>query len=147
MPHIIIPTSPVAAFMPSTPLPAPGSPVRAGFPSPAEDFSCARIDLAKIMVKHPQCTFLLRVRGDSMIGAGIFDGDLLVVDKYLRPQHGDIVVAEVDGDFTCKRFWARYDQVMLRAENPTYPDIRAKEGQQLEIWGVVTCAVKSFRTL
>lgn len=145
--HIITPTSPVAAFMPSTSLPAPGSPVRAGFPSPAEDFSCARIDLAKIMVKHPQCTFLLRVRGDSMIGAGIFDGDLLVVDKYLRPQHGDIVVAEVDGDFTCKRFWARYDQVMLRAENPTYPDIRAKEGQQLEIWGVVTCAVKSFRTL
>ncbi|WEM01043.1 LexA family protein [Delftia tsuruhatensis] len=147
MPHLITSSNPVAATMPAMPLPAPDSPVRAGFPSPAEDFSCARIDLAKIMVKHPQCTFLLRVRGDSMIGAGIFDGDLLVVDKYLRPRHGDIVVAEVDGDFTCKRFWARYDQVMLRAENPTYPDIRAKEGQQLEIWGVVTCAVKSFRTL
>ncbi len=147
MPHLITSTQPVAVTMPPTPLPAPGSPVRAGFPSPAEDFSCARIDLAKLMVKHPQCTFLLRVRGDSMTGAGIFDGDLLVVDKFLRPQHGDIVVAEVDGDFTCKRLWSRYDQIMLRPENPTYPDIRPKEGQQLEIWGVVVCAVKSFRAL
>ncbi|WP_315533879.1 translesion error-prone DNA polymerase V autoproteolytic subunit [Delftia acidovorans] len=147
MPHHIPLSRPVAASMSPTMLPAPGTPVRAGFPSPAEDFACARLDLAKLIVKHPQCTFLLRVRGDSMTGAGIFDGDLLVVDKFLRPQHGDIVVAEVDGDFTCKRLWSRYDQIMLRPENPTYPDIRPKEGQQLEIWGVVVCSVKSFRAL
>lgn len=126
-------------------LPFVGSKVRAGFPSPADDFAAARIDLASELIFHPQCTFILRLQGDSMEGAGMFDGDLLVVDKYLRPRHGDIVVAELDGEFTCKRLHMRNDQIILRPENPTYPEIRPKPGQTLEIWGVVTSCVKRFR--
>lgn len=126
-------------------LPLAATSVRAGFPSPAEDFTSARIDLARELIKHPQCTFILRVSGDSMQAAGILDGDLLVVDKYLRPEHGDIVVAEVDGEFTCKRLLLRNDQLILRAENPTYPDIRPKDGQTIVIWGVVTSSVTRHR--
>lgn len=126
-------------------LPLAQAPVRAGFPSPAEDFGNQRLELSNLLVKHPLSTFMLRVRGDSMVGAGIFDGDLLVVDKMLTPQHGDIVVAEIDGDFTCKRYWARGGQIILRAENPTYPDIRPQPEQTLEIWGVVISCVKQFR--
>lgn len=77
--------------------------VRAGFPSPAEDFGVTRFDLAKSLIQHPATTFVMPLRGDSMINAGLFDGDWLVVDKVLRPQHEDIVIAELDGEFTCKR--------------------------------------------
>jgi DNA polymerase V len=136
---------PVPAHADPMPLPLAGAKVRGGFPSPAEDFAAKRIDLAKELIFHPQCTFILRLQGDSMEGAGIFDGDLLVVDKYLRPQHGDIVVAELDGEFTCKRLHMRNDQLILHPENPTYPDIRPKPGQTLEIWGVVTSSIKRFR--
>lgn len=128
-------------------LPLAVSKVRAGFPSPADDFACTRIDLGKELVKHQNCTFILRVSGDSMEGAGIFNDDLIVVDKYLKPESGDIVVAVVDGEFTCKRLILRPGQVILKAENPTYPDIRFKDEQTLEIWGVVTSAVKRFRKL
>lgn len=126
-------------------LPLAGSSVRAGFPSPAEDFTSARIDLSKELIAHPQCTFILRVSGDSMESAGILDNSLLVVDKYLRPEHGDIVVAEVDGEFTCKRLLLRNDQLILRAENPTYPDIRPKDGQTIVVWGVVTASITRHR--
>lgn len=140
-----IPTTPVP--LADTPMVLPMVPgkVRAGFPSPAEDFAAARIDLAKELVFHPQCTFILRLQGDSMEGIGMFDGDLLVVDKYLRAQHGDIVIAELDGEFTCKRLLMRNDQVILHPENPTYPDIRPKPGQTMEIWGVVTSCIKRLR--
>lgn len=140
-----IPNSPVPVEQTALVLPFIDAKVRAGFPSPAADFAVARIDLAKELIIHPQCTFILRLQGDSMIGAGMFDGDLLVVDKYLRPNHGDIVVAEVDGEFTCKRLFMRNDMLILQPENPTYPDIRPKPGQTVEIWGVVTSCVKRFR--
>lgn len=82
--------------------------VRAGFPCPAADFAVTRIDLAKELVQHPLCTFILRLTGDSMEGAGMYDGDLLVVDKILKPEHGDIVVAEVDGKFNaCSQRFAK----------------------------------------
>lgn len=136
---------PVAADSAPMLLPFAVNKVRGGFPSPAEDFASARIDLAKELVFHPQCTFILRLTGDSMEGVGMFDGDLLVVDKYLRPQHMDIVIAVVDGDFTCKRLHLRNDQLILHPENPTYPDIRPKPDQIVEIWGVVTSCVKRFR--
>lgn len=118
--------------------------VHAGFPSPAEDLGAERIDLAKVLIKHPQATYFLRVSGNSMTDAGIFDKDLLVVDKAIKPQHGHIVVAIVDGEFTVKRLHQRAGQFKLKAANPTFPDIVPKEGQQLEIWGVVTSSIKQF---
>lgn len=119
--------------------------VRAGFPSPAEDFGVTRFDLAKSLIQHPATTFVMPLRGDSMIGAGLYDGDWLVVDKVLRAVHDDIVIAEVDGEFTCKRLYLRNGVFMLRPENPTYPDIRPREGQTIELWGVVTSSVRRFR--
>lgn len=127
-------------------LPMAASKVQAGFPSPADDHAQSRIDITKLVVHHPQCTFLLRLTGDSMSGIGLMDGDILVVDKYMRPMHGDIVIAEIAGDFTCKRYLCRNGQMVLRPENPTYPDIRPKPEETIEIWGVVTGALKQFRT-
>ena len=126
-------------------LPLVGDCVQAGFPSPAEDFNTKRIDLTEQLIKHPQATFLLRVRGESMRDAGIFDGDVLVVDKALRPCHGHVVVALVDGEFTVKKLHKFGTVMRLVAANPTYPDIVPRDGQTIEVWGVVTHAIKSFR--
>lgn len=125
-------------------LPMAGDKVRAGFPSPAEDFAVNRVDLTQELVTHPQATFLLRVSGDSMRDAGIFDGDTLVVDKAVKPRHGHIVVAVVDGEFTVKQLYQRAGRVKLRAANPTFPDITPKEGQTIQVWGVVTSCIKRF---
>lgn len=127
-------------------LPMAGDRVQAGFPSPAEDFAVKRLDLAEVLVTHPQATFMLRVAGDSMRDAGIFDGDVLVIDRAIKPHHGHIVVAVVDGEFTVKYLHQRAGRVKLRPANPTYPDIAFKEGQTLEIWGVVTASIKRFPT-
>ncbi|MEO4030669.1 translesion error-prone DNA polymerase V autoproteolytic subunit [Chromobacterium vaccinii] len=127
------------------PLPLVLSPVRAGFPSPADDYLDDNINLHEYLVDDPPATFIVRVRGDSMIGAGIADGDLLVVDKGLAPAHGDIVVAVVDGEFTVKRLRRRGEACALVAENPAYPPIILQPGQELLAWGVVTGCVKKFR--
>ena len=126
-------------------LPVAGDCVRAGFPSPAEDFQVERLDLTTILVSHPQATFFLRLRGDSMRDAGLFDGDLLVVNRALKPAHQDIVIAVVDGEFTCKTLWLKFGRMKLVAANPTYPEIVPKEGQTIEVWGVVTASIKRFR--
>ncbi len=126
-------------------LPVAGDCVRAGFPSPAEDFQVERLDLTTILVSHPQATFFLRLRGDSMRDAGLFDGDLLVVNRALKPVHGDVVIAVVDGEFTCKTLWLKFGRMKLVAANPTYPEIVPKEGQTIEVWGVVTASIKRFR--
>lgn len=118
--------------------------VRAGFPSPAEDFNTKRVDLTELLVTHPQATFLMRASGDSMREAGIHDNDLLVVNRALRPVSGCVVIAVVDGEFTVKYLRLRAGHVRLVAANPTYPDIIPHEGQTLEVWGVVTNAIKSF---
>lgn len=118
--------------------------VRAGFPSPAEDWAQERIDLGKLLMPHAACSFLVRSGGLSMQEAGIDEGDLLIVDKYLKAQHGDIVIAIVDNEFTCKRLFSRHGMVRLEAANPTFADIRLKDGQTLEIWGVVTSCIKRF---
>lgn len=118
--------------------------VRAGFPSPADDFAVNRLDLAQILIAHPQATYLLRVAGHSMREAGIDDGDMLVVDRAIKPLHGHIVVAVVDGDFTVKRLHQRAGQVRLKAANPTFPDIEPKDGQTVEVWGVVRSCIKRF---
>jgi DNA polymerase V len=126
-------------------LPVAGDCVRAGFPSPAEDFQVERLDLTTILVSHPQATFFLRLRGDSMHDAGLFDGDLLVVNRALKPVNGDVVIAVVDGEFTCKTLWLKFGRMKLVAANPTYPEIVPKEGQTIEVWGVVTASIKRLR--
>ena len=129
--------------------PAPGLPMMegrlpAGFPSPADDFAMKRLDLNELLITHPLATFFWQVSGKSMVEAGIDDGDILVVNRALRPRHRDIVVAQVDGGFTVKYLDRRADRVKLVPANPTYPEIVLKEGQELVICGVVTSAVKRF---
>lgn len=118
--------------------------VQAGFPSPAEDLGGERIDLAQLLVVHPQATYFLRARGQSMVDAGIFDNDILVVDRAIRPRHKHIVVAVVDGDFTVKTLYQQDGRLWLRAANLRYPDILPHEGQTIEVWGVVTSSIKQF---
>lgn len=125
-------------------LPMPLACVRAGFPSPAEDFTVNRLDLTQLLVTHPQATYLLRVSGASMHDAGIDDGDILLVDKAIKPKHGDVVVAVVDGEFTVKTLYQRAGRLKLKAANPTFADIVPKDGQTVEIWGVVTSSIKRF---
>jgi DNA polymerase V len=121
-----------------------GDKVAAGFPSPAEDFAVNRVDLTAKLITHPQSTFLLKVTGESMKDAGIFNGDTLVVDKAIKPRHGQIVVAVVDGEFTVKQLYQQAGCVKLVAANSAFPEIHPEEGQMLEIWGVVTACVKWF---
>ena len=118
--------------------------VCAGFPSPAEDLGAKRIDLTQVLITHPQATYLLRAKGHSMVEAGIFDNDILVVDKAIMARHNHIVVAIVDGDFTVKRLYQRQGRTKLKAANPTFPDIVPKDGQTIDVWGVVTCTIKQF---
>jgi len=117
--------------------------VRAGFPSPADDYVEKRIDLNEELIQHHEATFFLRVSGHSMINAGIDDGDELIVDRAITPEHNRIVVAAVDGELTVKRFYRRNGIVKLIAENPQYPDIEFKSEQEMMIWGVVTRVIKS----
>jgi DNA polymerase V len=118
--------------------------VCAGFPSPAEDLGAKRIDLTELLIKHFQATYFLRASGQSMVGAGIFDNDIIVVDRAIKPRHNHIVVAVVDGDFTVKQLYQRAGRIKLKAANPTHPDIIPKDGQTIEVWGVVTATIKQF---
>jgi DNA polymerase V len=135
---------------PSPPQPIPAlellSTAHAGFPSPADDLGAKRIDLAARLIKHPQATFLMRARGESMKDVGIFDGDVLLVDRAVTPRSGHVVVAVVDGEFVCKTLSIRAGRVKLRAANPGYPDILPVDSQTVEVWGVVTASIKQFAT-
>nr|WP_052348247.1 translesion error-prone DNA polymerase V autoproteolytic subunit [Imhoffiella purpurea] len=126
------------------PLPLYSSRIAAGFPSPADDDIEASVDLNEHLVQHPAATFFVRVQGESMTGAGIHHGDLLVVDRALEPKSGAIVVAVVDGELTVKRLHIEGERVWLMAENPAYPPLEIRDGQELFIWGVVAHAVRSF---
>ncbi|TXH90364.1 MAG: translesion error-prone DNA polymerase V autoproteolytic subunit [Rhodoferax sp.] len=119
--------------------------VPAGFPSPAADFAVKRHDLNELLISHPNATFMLQASGTSMVDFGIFDGDILVCDRALQANHGDIVIAEVDGDFTVKQFWRSRGTVQLRAGNKTFAPIIFRDGQTLTICGVVTATIKRFR--
>jgi DNA polymerase V len=112
--------------------------VAAGFPSPALDYMEKEIDLAEELIKHPLATFIMRTKGDSMKGAYIADGALLVVDKSIRPVSGKIVVAVVNGEFTVKRLIKTPRSWVLHAENPGYKPIRIAEDMQFEVGGAVT---------
>lgn len=112
--------------------------VPAGFPSPADDYVQQRLSLDEHLIQHKESTFFMRVSGDSMRGLGIFDGDLLVVDRSVPAVHGCVVIAVVDGEFTVKQLWHTPEGKLLRAAHPGYSDLPIKSGQDFEIWGVVT---------
>ena len=135
---------PVAADAPALPLRRYTCRVAAGFPSPADDHLEGPLDLNAHLVAHPAATFVVRVEGDSMTGAGIRDGDLLVVDRSREAKSGAIVVAVVDGELTVKRLRVGRDGVRLEAENPAYRPIVVREGAELTIWGVVAHAIRSY---
>jgi DNA polymerase V len=112
--------------------------VQAGFPSPAGDHTQKRIDLNDHLIRNKEATFLFRVKGDSMTGAGIFEGDTLVVDRSIEPRHHAIVLAVLNNEFTVKRLHRRGGVIKLMPENPLYPPILLKSGEELSVWGVVT---------
>jgi len=118
--------------------------VAAGFPSPADDYIEGRLSLDEHLISNKDATFFVRAKGNSMTGAGIFDGDLLVVDKSLDPSSGDIIIAIIDGDLTVKRFIKRGEKVILKPENLRFKEIELQDGQELQVWGVVTSTVKKF---
>ena len=114
------------------------SPVSAGFPSPAEDYADKRLDINDFLVRNPVASFVFRVSGESMTGAGISDGDYLIVDRSINPKHGHIVVAFVAGERLVKRLYHHNGRIALIAEHPDYPPIDLTDnGELLEIWGVV----------
>ena len=116
----------------------------AGFPSPAEQYQEPPLDLNELLVRRPAATFFVRVQGDSMAGEGIRDGDLLVVDRSLRPADGDVVIASVDGDFTVKTYRRDKNGIRLEPANPAYPVIRLRHGQELDYFGKVTACIHRF---
>jgi DNA polymerase V len=113
-------------------------PVSAGFPSPAEDHIDQKLDLNRHFIKNPSATFYVRVNGDSMTGAGIHSGDMLIVDCSLEPVPGKVVIAVINGEHTVKRLMREGDRILLIAENAEYPPIEISELEDLHIWGVVT---------
>jgi DNA polymerase V len=119
--------------------------VRAGFPSPAADYAADPIDLNKYLTENPTSTFVVRVEGDSMIGAHIEHNDLAIVNRLAKPDNGRIVVAFVQGEFTMKRLSIEKNGTYLRAENPAYSAIRIDEEGENKIWGVVVGIIKKFK--
>lgn len=111
--------------------------VSAGFPSPASDYEDLELDLNKYLIKHPEATFFVRVEGDSMTGAFIQDGDLLIIDRAEKADFGDIILGVVNREFTVKRLIKEKGKVYLKAENPKYKTIEISEETDFEVWGVV----------
>lgn len=139
-PGVFIPLTPA----PRLPLPIDTVKVSAGFPSPAADYEESRLDINEYLVRNPVSTFFFPVQGDSMVGAEIHDGDILVVDKSVRACHGHIVIAFIDGQRLVKRLYNRAGRVALLAENPCYQPLEIKEGMELLVWGVVVGKFKRF---
>lgn len=122
-------------------IPLVGS-VQAGFPSPEEESLCDVISMDEYLISRPDSSFLLQVSGDSMIGEGIKEGDLVIVEKGREPRNGDIVIAEVDGEWTMKYFRKQGRQVVLEAANPKYPIIKPKT--ELKVGGIVTAVIRKY---
>jgi DNA polymerase V len=116
----------------------------AGFGSPGEDVTVRRIDLNDALIEHPQSTFVMRAGGDAMVDAGISSGDVLLVDRALKPEHGNVVIAAVQSELTCRRLYKQRGLMKLEAASPGHEDIVPGEGVQLEVWGVVTTVIKSL---
>jgi DNA polymerase V len=112
-----------------------------GFPSPAEDYVDRPLDFNELFIEHP-ATFAIRIEGDSMTGAGIFPGDIAVVDRAREPVNGSIILALLDGAFTVKRYRIKDGAVWLQAENPAFADMPLSDGQSFEVWGVITRSIR-----
>ena len=119
--------------------------VAAGFPSPARDYIEARLDLNEYLIRHPAATFFVRVAGNSMTGAGIHSGDVLIVDRALEARPGDVIIAVVDGEPVVKRLRCANGRLALCAESGDSRPIRIEPRMELEVWGVVTHAIHSYR--
>lgn len=124
-------------------VPLSNNTVSAGFPSPADDFKEKRISLDHTLIKNKEATFYARVSGKSMIGAGLDDGDLLVIDRSLEAEHGKIAVCFLDGEFTVKRLHIEKKSITLMPENENYKPIKVSKDSDLLIWGVVTYVIKA----
>ena len=129
----------------SLPLPYADEGVRAGFPSPAQDYLEQAIDLNKELIKHPASTFYGRVVGDSMRDEGIEEGDILIIDKSLELLDGDLAVCFIDGEFTVKRVRLEPDVAWLVPSNPNYPLIKVTKENEFSVWGIVTYTIKKNR--
>ena len=119
--------------------------IRAGFPSPADDYVADTLDLNEFLVHRKEATFFVKAKGDSMIGAGIHDGDTLIVDRSITAADGCIVIAVVDAEFTVKRLRKQKGAISLLPENPLFNPIEFKEGQELQIFGVVTNVIHPLK--
>ena len=125
---------------------APG--IRAGFPSPAEDYLHESLDFNRDLIRHPEATFYGKVEGDSMEDVGICDGDIAVIDRSLEPQHGDVVVGYINGDFTIKYLDLSHKEdgyIELRPANKNYQPIRIDVDDDFEVWGVVVWTIKNWK--
>jgi DNA polymerase V len=112
------------------------------FPSPADDHAVQRLDLMRQLIRHPEATFLLRVRGDAMRDAGILDGAVLLVDRAIKPQAGHVVVATINGELVCKTLVRTTQGAwLLRAAHPAYADSQPHDHETLEVWGVVVASI------
>jgi len=118
--------------------------ISAGFPSPADDFRETRISLDEELIQNKEATFFAKVSGQSMIGAGLDNNDLLVIDRSIEPANNKIAVCFLDGEFTVKRLRVENDQVWLQPENPDYPIIKITEENDFVIWGIVTSVIKKL---
>ena len=118
--------------------------VEAGFPSPAEDYIDCDLDLNEHLIRHPAATYFVRVSGSSMIGAGIHDGDLLIVDRSVEPRDGDVVIAALLGELTLKRIRKYNGKVMLIPDNDAYPPIEVDQGAEFQVWGVCKHVIHSL---
>lgn len=121
-----------------------GHTIRAGFPSPADDYVADTLDLNEHLMPHKEASFLLRAKGDSMVGVGIHDGDILVVDRSLTATDGKVVIATLDGQFTVKTLEKKRGKIRLLPANPEFDPIEIKDEQELQIWGVVTRVIHSL---
>ncbi len=118
--------------------------IPAGFPSPADDYIDRKLDLNELLIRHPAATFFVRVAGDSMVGAGIHSGDILVVDRALPAEHNRVVIAAVNGELTVKRLSKQNGKLYLLPENDGFEPIEVTNEMQFEIWGVVAHVVHSL---
>ncbi|MBI2743636.1 MAG: translesion error-prone DNA polymerase V autoproteolytic subunit [Chlamydiales bacterium] len=128
-----------------TAIPLFESSVSAGFPCPAETSIDQTLDLNALLVTHPAATFFVRVQGNSMEGANIFSGDILIVDRSLEAVHGKVVVAILGGEFTVKRLHKRREKISLVAEHPDYKPIEISTASDFQVWGVVTHVIHQMR--
>ena len=119
--------------------------IEAGFPSPADDHLDVALDLNEYLIKHPSSTFYIYVKGDSMINNGIYDGDIIIVDRSLTPRTKDIVVAVIDGDFTVKKMYKKNNKIYLNPGNKNYKSICVDCDMDFQIWGVVTHSIHHCR--